>query len=72
MKHDVIVDYLCRHEYLTSDQSRHVHGMKYQIDGNKYLLQLIWSEPREYLAGLKQALIAAGDEQKRLVDLLPP
>ena len=43
--------------------------MKYPHKANKYLLQLIRSEPPEYVSGMKEALIKA--KQGELIDYLP-
>ena len=69
LRRDVITDYLRNRDLLTEDQYQHVIDMKYCHKANKYLLQLIRSEPPEYVTGLKEALIKA--KQEELIDYLP-
>ena len=69
LRRDVITDYLRQRDLLTEDQYQHVIDMKYRHKANKYLLQLIRSEPGEYLRGMKEALVKA--KQPELIDYLP-
>ena len=69
MKRDVITDYLRQRDLLTEDQYQHVIAMTFHQKANKYLLQLIRSEPGEYLRGMKEALVKA--KQPELIDYLP-
>ena len=69
MKRDVITDYLRNHEHLTVRQYQRVIAKKYDYEANKYLLELIISSPRKYLAGLKDALMNVN--QEHLIDKLP-
>ena len=69
LRRDVITDCLRQRELLTEDQYQHVIDMKYHNKANKYLLQLIKSEPGEYLHGMKEALVKA--KQPELIDYLP-
>ena len=69
MKRESIQDHLRSHGHLTEEQYQHVIGIKYDQKANKYFLELIWSQPRAYLDGLKEALLAA--RQQQLIDLLP-
>ena len=59
MRRDVITDYLRQRDLLTEDQYQHVIEIKYHHKANKYLLQLIRSEPGEYLSGMREALVKA-------------
>ena len=69
MKRDVITQYLRQHDLLTVHQYQRVTDFRVHYDANKYLLQLIRSEPPEYLKGLKEALVKA--KQGELIDYLP-
>ena len=69
MKRDVITQYLRHHDLLTVHQYQRVTDFRVHYDANKYLLQLIRSEPPEYLAGMKEALVKA--KQPELIDFLP-
>ena len=69
LRRDVITDYLRQRDLLTEDQYQDVIDMKYRQKANKYLLQLIRSEPGEYLRGMKEALVKA--KQPQLIDYLP-
>ena len=69
MKRDVITQYLHQHDLLTVHRYQRVTAIRVHYDANKYLLQLIRSEPPEYLTGLKEALIKA--KQEELIDHLP-
>ena len=66
---EIVTDQLRQRDLLTVDQYQHVIAMTSRYKANKYLLQLIRSEPPEYLDGLKDALIKA--EQDPLLDYLP-
>ena len=66
---EIITDQLRQRDLLTVDQYQHVIAMTSRYKANKYLLQLIRSEPPEYLDGLKDALIKA--KQGPLLDYLP-
>ena len=69
MNRDVITDQLRQQELLSVENYQEVDAMKFHVNANKYLLQLIKSQPREYLDGLKDALIKAG--QDTLLEFLP-
>ena len=69
LRRDVITDYLRQRDLLTEDQYQHVIAMTFHHKANKYLLQLIRSEPGEYLRGMKEALVKA--KQPELIDYLP-
>ena len=69
LRRDVITDYLRQRDLLTEDQYQHVIAMTFHHKANKYLLQLIRSEPGEYLRGMKEALVKA--KQPELIDFLP-
>ena len=69
MRRNVITQYLRQHDLLTVHQYQRVNDFGVHYDANKYLLQLIRSEPPEYLTGLKEALIKA--KQPELIDYLP-
>ena len=69
MKRESIQDHLRTHGHLTEELYQYVIGFKYDHEANKYLLELIRSEQPEYLDGLKEALVAA--RQQQLIDLLP-
>ena len=69
MKRESIQDHLRSHGHLTEELYQYVIGFKYDHEANKYLLELIRSQPPEYLDGLKEALLAAKQEQ--LIESLP-
>lgn len=69
MKREMITDYLRRHNYLTADQYQHILNTQYHYKANQYLLQLVRSEDKKYLSGLKGALRAAGQDE--LIQYLP-
>ena len=69
LRRDVITNYLRQRDLLTEDQYQHVIDMKYRHKANKYVLQLIRREPRDYLRGMKEALVKA--KQPELIDYLP-
>ena len=69
MKRDVITQYLRQNDLLTVHQYQRVTDFRVHYDANKYLLQLIRSEPGEYLRGMKEALVKA--KQPELIDYLP-
>ena len=66
---EIVTDQLRQRDLLTVDQYQHVIAMTSRYKANKYLLQLIRSEPPEYLDGLKDTLIKA--KQDLLLHLLP-
>ena len=68
MKRESIQDHLRSHGHLTEELYQYVIGFKYDHEANKYLLELIRSEPPEYLGGSKELLLTARQEQ--LIDLL--
>ena len=65
----VVQDHLRRHDVITDEQYQHLLHMTYHHKANKYLLDLIAIQPTKYLTGLKEALVAA--KQQELIDLLP-
>ena len=69
MNRQMIADQLRQHDLISVDQYRHVNAMTSPYKANEYLLQLIRSEPPEYLEGLKDALMKA--KQDELLDFLP-
>ena len=69
MKRQPITDYLRHHSHLTDQQYRHVIDIKLDLEANKYLLELVTSQPKTYLKGLKEALQQV--KQEDLIDYLP-
>ena len=69
MNRNFVQDYLRQHDVIKPEHYQRVINMPYDKSANEYLLQLVRSEPPEYLDGLKRALMAAKQEQ--LIDLLP-
>ena len=69
MKRQPITDYLRRHSHLNDEQYQHVSDMKYDLKANKYLLELVTSQSKAYLKGLKDALLEV--KQEDLIDYLP-
>ena len=68
-RHDVIADELRQRHLITIDQYQRVINKTGRYQANKYLLQLIMSEPPAYLVGLKDALIKT--KQEEFLDYLP-
>ena len=68
-RHDVIADELRQRHLITVVQYRRVISKTGRYQANKYLLQLITSEPPAYLDGLKDALIKT--KQEEFLDYLP-
>ena len=69
MKPGAIAEYLRQNDLLTVHQYQCVTSFPFHNDANKYLLQLIKGKPREYLTGLKEALMKV--KQDNLIDYLP-
>ena len=57
------------YDLLTIHPYQRVTDFRVHYDASKYLLQLIRSEPPEYLTGMKEALVKA--KQGELIDCLP-
>ena len=57
------------YDLLTVHQYERVTDFRVHYDASKYLLQLIRSEPPEYLTGMTEALVKA--KQGELIDYLP-